>query len=545
MANYLYTDDGNHQTWVAAHQGGSYSRVSRTQRMFVGSRDIFAAAGGDSFRQDSHLAYDSATALGQQIPDAMTAGSFISTIGIIEDEVTGHGRYFVMKYRDSGGTQKPQSVAAYDSPYTNELVGAALVDSWSPLVSLATFIEQSMRVVHTGLAAGSFLFYATQLPNRKSQINVVSLPDPGQPAHSDAPLTVASLDFEVVDRIYVVPRNGTVWLYLGSSERSLSQKTYALEYDPHANKVTTSIREVVSDQLPFPRSYAACRGRSVFGEDPIHLALEPLRSWVQGAASSIDDDSNVRDTIPPAFRRVTGNAWVLASLNSNGYAVDDSVFFEGSDLKPWMGTAHADSQGGQMRVAAIPKFLERIAPPPDSYAANKTTPQHDSSDAYVLQAQVVVRQEGLLTKQAFVYRKDNIEQIQPAFGNNRATSNVFDESPPDAGSGGSFEDRKLTMLLVPGTILIEPQRAERVDSIPPMRTVSPVANRLRHWGLIDDSVFYGTPIAALLGGLASLDPTDQDQSTDCIHGVQGDIFDPDLTVIVGWFTNGFLPGGPQ
>jgi hypothetical protein len=157
-----------------------------------------------------------------------------------------------------------------------------------------------------------------------------------------------------------------------------------------------------------------------------------------------------------------------------------------------------------------------------------------------VQAEVVVRQDGVLERTAFVYRRDADVKIKKAFGNNRATSNIYDESPPFTPTG-SESLRVKTQLLVPGTILIESLRKPaNLSGLPVTRTIGPVTNRLKEWALEDDSTIYGFPVSNLLGSLVTDAVTDHDMSTDCIHGVQGDIFDPDLTVIVGWFTSGFL-----
>lgn len=547
MANFRYSDDGNHHMWIPAHQGGSYSRVSRVQRFFVGSDDVFAAIGGDSFRQDSHVAFNQAFDLGRQVRAIDDIGSAsISTIGIVEDEFAGYGRYFFLRNGASGGLISPEAVAVYDSDYTDEMTAAAVADSWLPLVTLPPFVEQGMRIVNLGLdGAGdglnrTFLFYLSVLANRKTRVNVVRLPDPGDPPHSDAPLAVVDLDFEVADRFYAVHHiEDQVFLYFGDTDRSRQHRTFMVGYDPVANTIFRKQVLLINDQKPFPRSYAAGVGNAAFGETPVHMVLEPRTSWLQGAGSQIDDDPNVEDTIAPLYRRSTGSSWALMTVNADGKTVEDSVTFTGEDLRPWMGAAHADSQGGAERVAVVPRMLQRIAPPPAAYAALGSTPQVDSSSSYALQAQVVVRQEGVLEDASFVYRRDSTTPaLLPTFGNNRATSNIFGESPP-AAPQGSQTRRVFTPLLVPGTVLIENQRILHDSSFAALRTVKPTANRLREWELDDDSVFHGHPATLLTGSAVSgIGVTDHDQSTDCLHGVQGDIFDPDLTVVVGWFRNG-------
>lgn len=547
MATYDYTDEGNHQMWNPAHQGGSYSRVSRVQRMFTGSDNVYAALGGDTFRQDSHVAYNQAFPLGTQLQSLtdLVEPERVSTIGIIEDEVAGVGRYFFMKYETNGSEMVPVAVEVYESDYTDELASVAVTRVWEPLVALWNFIEQSMRVVTLGGAGQTFLFYLAPLPGRTTRLHVVQLPDPGEAVSASPPLTVLDLDFEVLDRMYVVPHeSGQVFIYLGDTDRSDSHRTVMVGYEPLTSTVTKQPSIVVNNQVPFPQSYAACTGRKVFEELPIHMVLEPSKSWLQGAGASIDDSPNAQETQPPSYRRSTGNAWTMVGLGPDGAFVEDSVLFEGSDIRPWMGTAHSDSQGGQMRVSAVPKMLARIAPPPELYEANGSIPGFDSSDAYALQAQVVVRQEGVLEGDAFVYRFDRESETQPAFGNNRATSNVYDESPPVAPQG-AFKRRTKTSLLVPGTVLIESQRSAAPLGAPDLRTVATLANKLRAWDLDDDSTIHGFPEPVFDGDLTGIGSTDHDQSTDCVHGVQGDIFDPDMTIIVGWFVNGFLPPVPE
>ena len=546
---YSYADEGNHQLWTASHQGGSFSRVSRYHRFFLGSDNIYPAAGSDSFRLDACTLYPTAFALGTQIQSLTDTGggARISTVGIVEDETAGLARYFFLRYNVENDLMKPTTLVAYDSLYGDEMSNASVSDVWEPMVDLWDFVEQSMRVVNLGVegAVGqTYLFYLVPQSNRTTRLNVVPLPDPGDPVSNAPPLTVTTFDFEVIDRIYVVPHDdGRVFISVGNTERSSVHRTVCLGYEPSTQTIFQEPTMVVSDQLPFPRSYAACVGRRLFDELPIHLMLEPPSSWLQGAGASIDDGPNARQVVPPSYRKSTGNSWVITSLGPDGLFVEDSMPFDGSEVRPWMGSAHADSQGGRNRVSVVPKMLARIAPPPSAYEARKNIPEFDVSDSYAFQAQATVRQEGVLAETAFVYRYDfGVDPLlQPTFGNNRATSNVFDESPPDAPQGSPLDRRTLTTLLVPGTLLIESQRNQRLDDSPPIQTIATVANRLREWDLDDESTVFGGPESEWPGNLGTIGASDHDPSTDTIHGVQGDIFDPDLTIVVGWFINGRQP----
>jgi len=150
--------------------------------MFIGSGSVFAAIGSDSFRQDSHIAYNQAASIGEQIWSLSEVGDFVSTIGIVDDESNGVGRYFFMRYSNPGGTATPVAVSVYDSPFIDEVGPSSVVsDSWLPLVPLNSFVEQSMRVVNDGVN-GTYLFYLAPTVEGNSQLNVVRLPDPGDPA---------------------------------------------------------------------------------------------------------------------------------------------------------------------------------------------------------------------------------------------------------------------------------------------------------------------------------------------------------------------------
>ena len=530
-AAFRYSDDGNHQMWTDSHQGSGYSRVNRVHRFFIGSLNVFPAIGGDSFRVDSH-AGTASIAIGKQLLDLSDAGEVrVSTIGIVEDEIAGFGRYFALEY-DSAAVMNPARVLVYDSEYTAELEAVTVATAWEPFVELLPYVEVGMRVIC--LAGRTFLFYLVpSLIN--TRVNVIELPVPGAPTSSAPPTEVITLSFVVSDRIYVVEDSPTtVFIYVGDTEASPAQQTLLIRYDVVAKNVTGS--KVVQDgSTPFPRSYAATRGRTQFGETPVHMLLEPQSSWSDGAGRSIDDFPGVGDQHAPLFRQSTGSAWTIVTTNQNGSAIEDSVTFQGSDMKPWMGGAEADAQGGQQRAAAVPRLLIRVSPPPEAYSALKSTPSADTSDVYILHVAAMVRYLGILQDDAFVYRQDR-GPYRNTFGNHRGMSNVFEGNPPNFDT----TNRRDTTILVPGTLLIENAQSSLDSGFQPLRTVGAVANRLDSWRLQDNSSWHGRPETGSEGdpGLAV---TDHDPSTDAIHGVQGDVFDEDISVVVGWYAYGFLP----
>lgn len=532
-AAFRYSDDGNHQMWTDSHQGSGYSRVNRVHRFFIGSKLVYPCIGGDTFRVDSHAA-TAAVAIGEQLLDLTDAGaSRVSTIGVVEDEVAGFGRYFALEY-DPDTTMKPVRVQVYDSDYTAELEAVTVETAWEPFVELLPFVEEGMRVIC--LAGRTFLFYLVPTLTN-TRVNVVELPVPGAPVSSAPPTEVITLSFVVSDRIYVVEDSPTtVFIYIGDTEKSPTQQTLLIRYDVVAKNVTGN--KVVQDgSTPFPRSYAATRGRTQYSETPVHLLLEPQSSWSEGAGRSIDDFPSVGGQHAPLFRQSTGNAWTIVTTNQNGSAVEDSVTFQGSDIKPWMSGAEGDAQGGQMRTAAVPRLLIRVSSPPAQYAALQNTPASDTSDVYILHAAAMVRYRGILQDDAFVYRQGVPSPLyRNTLGNHRGVSNVFEGNPPDFDT----ENRRDTTILVPGTILIENAQSTPDSGFQPLRTVGAVANRLDDWRLRDNSSWHGKPETGSEGdpGLAV---TDHDPSTDAIHGVQGDVFDEELSIVVGWYAHGFLP----
>ncbi len=536
--DYRYSDDGDHQLWTDAHQGSSYSRVNKLHRFFIGSHDVYPAVGGDSFRLDSQVGLASLP-VGEQLLSLVSVGTArVSTVGVIEDEIEGCGRYFFMRYEGIGGSMTPTKLMVYDSPYTSELLPTSTLISWDPIVSLPPYVEQGMRVINLGEAANrTFLFYL--VPGSVStKVNVVSLPDSGAPASTASPKEVIDLSFVVRDRIYVVQDTASrVFIYVGDTEKSPTQQTLMIHYDVDSEAVIGSL--VVKDgSTPFPRSYAVARGRTQHAETPVHMVLEPQSSWVEGAGRSIDDFPSIDNEHSPLFRQSTGNAWEMVSMEQNGTVVKDSVTFQGSDIKPWMSGAEADAQGGQVRVAAVPRYLIRMSPPPEAYAALQSTPTVDNCDVYVVHTAAMIRYRGIREDAAFVYRLGTGSNIllRNTFGNHRGIANTFEGNPPDLDT----VNRRDTTLLVPGTILIEDSQTTQSDKFQPYRTVGTLAVRLDSWGLDDDSSFHGFPHTGL-DGSTTLVPTDWDPSTDAIHGVQGDVFDENLSVIVGWFVNGFLP----
>ncbi len=517
--------------WTDSHPGSGYSRVNRVHRFFIGSKLVYPCIGGDTFRVDSH-AGTAAVEIGEQLLNLTDAGaSRVSTIGIVEDEVNGYGRYFALEY-DPDTTMKPLRVQVYDSAYTAELEAATVETAWEPFVELLPYVEQGMRVIC--LAGRTFLFYLVpSLIN--TRVNMIELPAPGSPTSAAPPSEVITLSFVVKDRIYVVEDSPTtVFIYLGDTEASPSQQTLLVRYDVVSKNVTDS--KVVQDgATPFPRSYAATRGRTQFGETPVHMVLEPQSSWAEGAGRSIDDFPSVGNEHAPLFRQSTGSAWTIVTTNQNGSAVEDVVTFQGSDLKPWMGGAEADAQGGQQRAAAVPRLLTRVSPPPEAYSGLKSTPASDTSDVYILHAAAMIQYHGILQDDAFVYRQSRTA-YRNTFGNHRGVSNVFEGNPPDFDT----TNRRDSTILVPGTILIENAQTSLDSGFQPLRTVGSVANRLDSWRLDDNSSWHGRPEFGSEGD-PGLTVTDQDPSTDAIHGVQGDVFDEELSVVVGWYAHGFLP----
>ena len=543
--DFRYSDDGNHQMWTDSHQGSAYSRVNRVHRFFIGSNLVYPCIGGDTFRVDSHAGF-AAVAIGEQLLNLVDSDpGKVSTIGVVEDEVHGFGRYYAMEYNPGIAAMEATRVLVYDSDYTAELESTTVDTAWDPFVELLPYVEVGMRVIC--LAGRTFLFYL--VPSLTStRVNVVELPVPGGGTSTAAPTEVITLSFVVRDRIYVVEDSPTtVFLYIGDTEQSPSQRTLLVRYDVAAQSVTGSM--VVKDgATPFPRSYAATRGRMQFGETPVHMLLEPQTSWSEGAGRSIDDFPGVGSVsnLPtlgtqhaPLFRQSTGNAWTIVTTNQNGSTVEDTVTFQGSDIKPWMSGAEADAQGGQQRAAAVPRLLTRVSPPPEAYAALKTTPTEDNSDVYILHAAAMIQYQGILQDDAFVYRQGQDAGstfYRNTHGNHRGMSNVFEGNPPPFDT----TNRRDTTILVPGTILIENAQSTPESGFQAIRTVGAVANRLDSWRLADNSTWHGQPHTGSEGDPGLL-PTDHDPSTDAIHGVQGDVFDEDLSVVVGWFTHGFLP----
>lgn len=537
--DYRYSDDGNHQMWTDSHQGSGYSRVNRIHRFFVGSKEVLPSVGGDSFRVDSHAAH-ATTQIGEQILDLSDAGaSRVSTIAVVEDEHNGFGRYFCLEYDSEGGAMVPKRVKVYDSDYTAELEAVTVEDSWTPFVQLLPYVEQGMRVINLGGAEKrTFLFYLVPGP-LSTKVNMVALPDPGVAASSAPPTEVIDLSFIVRDRIYVVQDSpSSVFLYIGDTERSPTQRTMVIRYDVDSKTVTDN-RVVVDGATPFPRSNTAARGRRQQDEVPVHLVIEPQSSWADSAGTNSDDFPSVDSEHAPLFRHTTGNAWKLLTVNQNGFTVEDTVTFEGSDIKPWLSGAEADAQGGQVRVAAVPRYLTRVSPPPEAYAALQSIPDEDTSDVYIVHAAAMIRYQGIIEDDSFVYRQgqDDLSVFyRNVYGNSRSVSNVFEGNPPDLDT----TNRRDTTILVPGTILIENAQSIPVSDLQPYRTIGTVANRLDAWRLEDNSTFHGEPYEGAESD-TGIAPTDWDPSTDTIHGVQGDVFDEDRSIVVGWFTNGFLP----
>lgn len=493
--------------------------------------------GSDNFRVDSQILVDPASPVGDLLDSYTGVDPRFSPIGIVEDENSEHGRYFMLEYADTGDTTlEPTKVVVVNSAYDDELsASSTVVDSWAPGVLINQGSEQGMRVINisgdTPAPERTFLYYLEERPT-STVVYYVRLPDEGEALSVEAPKIVAEIDTFSRSRFYVVHIEGNlVGLYVGDSEGTRTKRTMAMVHDPVANTLTTSPYTLVEDSLPYPRSYAACKGRG----DEVHIILEPSVSWREGWGSMDTSPNNL--TVPPELKS-SGNTWSIYSLIEGGRVIEDQLVFDGSDIQTWMGASWADASGGRHRASVIPWFMCRQTSPPSKFSSGYgIQPTEDNAFSYALTASVGTRQYVPADDLVFVQR---VGEVNPTFGNHESTSS-WQNSDSQAGIGSSADKAKFD-LLVPGTILIEPLEAEASGTFAPVSTAGTVANRLDDWRITDDNAYAGSPNAGLYPPVPpdELNPA-QNPSTDCIHGVQANVFDESFAAIVGWFTNGDPP----
>lgn len=544
---YTYSDYGNHETWIDALQGGSFCRVNRLNRFFLGSGDVYACLGSEFFRVDTQVGINDAVSLGTLITVYAGVGvgvEVVSPVGIIEDEESEHGRYFLLKYvGDALGTARPDSVIVYNSSYTAELDSVSIDTSWTPQFQLVLGAEQGMRVINLGLVEGGdstgriYLYYLESTPSATT-IYFIKLPDEGEAGSIEPPVKVVELDLITKNRFYVVHTGGDqVVLYVGDTDRAQVRRTEVLIHNPVTNTISFGPETLITGSIPFPQSYAACKGVG----DEVHLMLEPSSSWLAGWGTFLADSPDTETENVAPLRRQSGNAWVLTSLIQGGRVLEDQLLFDGTDIQPWMGSTGADSMGDKFRASVVPWFLCRQSNPPGKFAVSHgVTLTTDESHVYSLSAAVGVRTRSPAELFAFVQRKDDISDLRPAFGNNRSTSNIEDSSPPTFSGGSVPSERPRTNLLVPGTLMIEPLQAVGVGNFNALMTIGSHAQRLDNWRMTDDNAPYGEPNLSgpILPPAIPSSHSDHNACSDCAHGVQASLFDEDLGVVVGWFVNG-------
>lgn len=545
---FQYSDYGNHETWIDALQGGSFCRVNRLSRFFTGSDDVFACLGSEFFRVDSQVAINDSVVLGTMIltySDVNEGVEKVSPVGIVEDEESEHGRYFLMKYvGDSEDVARPTTLVVYNSSYTAELDSVTIDDAWTPEFQLSFGTEQGMRVVNLGLVDGgdstgrTYLYYLESTPSATT-IYYVNLPDEGEAVSTAAPVKVADLDLITKNRFYVVHVEGDiVALYVGDTDKAQARRTDVLIHNPVTNTVNFGPKTIAVGSIPFPQSYAACKG---IGDD-LHIFLEPPSSWLAGWGTFLVDAPDTESELVPPRRKSSGNSWVLASMIQGGRILEEQLLFDGTDVQPWMGSTGADFMGDKFRASVIPWFICRQTNPPEKFSSSHgISVTGDISHSYIFFTAVGIRNRSPEELITFVERVDNIADLRPAFGNSRATSSIENTSPPTFNGGQVPSQRTLTNLLVPGTFLIEPLQMTFVGEFNALTTIGSHAQRLDNWRLIDDNAPYGDPNLAgsTIAPPAPVGaPGEHNACSDCAHGVKGDLFDGDLAVVVGWFVNG-------
>jgi hypothetical protein len=544
--DYFYSDYGNHELWSSSLQGGSFCRVHQLYRYFYGFKDIYACIGSDNFRLDTQTKLNTNGSLGELLDgygDIPFNEVRVSPVGIIEDENSEHGRYFMMKYiGDAENRPTFTGLAVLNSEYGDELTSTTLDDAWIPQSTVIRGAEQGMRVVNVAgdePAANSTFLYYLESTAVATSVYFVAIPDAGEPASTVSPIKVATLDILAKNRFYAVPmEDGLVGLYVGDNDKAQTRRTVALVHDPRSGVVTTDPYTLIVDSLPFPRSYAGCRGRG----DEVHLILEPAASWREGWGTLESDrpDTEAED-VPPRMKS-SGNKWVITSLIEGGRVLEDQIPFDGTDVQPWMGASWADSLGGRRRASVSPWFICRQTSPPEKFSdTHNSYVEEDTSYNYMLIATVGVRQQADDEENAFLQRADSITSLKPHFGNHRSTSGWVNTSDQPYVPGQSLPtERVLLDMMVPGSILLEPIETEPVGTFTPIITLGTQANRLDNWRLIDDNAPYGQTNTGVIPPASPPEGhSSHNASTDCMHGAKASLFDDEYGVIVGWFYNGF------
>lgn len=536
-----YTDFGSKSVWVEAHQGGSFSAASRARRFFTGTDEIRACLGSEYFRINTQMAI-SPDSLGEIIQDEVTSAApgntVIAPIGIVEDENNETGRYFFLHYVDVGGTSTPSGVFVYDSPYDGELPSGTGVLNWDHQIPLPKYVEKSCRVVNIGFTSDSaekpgrtFLYYILSSASA-SKIYVVQLPDPGDPASTEAPKLVASLSFLVDDRIYAVPSgDGLVTLYVGDHDPSHQKRTHAIVHDPKTNTVIRPEKIVAQGSIPFSRSYGACVGREYWNSSTTVVLLEADISWNEGGSFLPQARVAGLYTQGPGAQAETGSSWTVAIFSGNGYTLEDSVRIDSGDVFAWMGSTYATSLGGLSNVSVVPTMISRVGRLPEDLASKYGgRAEFDVSISYAVHFAVRPRVKDPVVEDVFVFRKDFSDIYNPAFGNNRITATPDHEVLNILGGPNSF--RGIMGLLTPGTFEISAGSVENSQGF--SISDGSVANRLDSWRVTDDNNASGEP------GTPSAPSPPQNPSADTVHGVKASLISADRVFIVGWFHTGVL-----